>query len=96
MIIIKAPGIGTREFEHSVRIGRDKAWAEVPLDQTAVSRYHAAVVHKGNGRFFIQDMGSTNGTKVNSESITETELKNGDLIRIGNAIVEFEIVELPG
>jgi hypothetical protein len=57
---------------------------EVELDD-AVSRRHAEVRRRG-GDYFLADVGSTNGTQLNGESLPPQEertLTHGDLIRIG-------------
>lgn len=54
-----------------------------------VSRHHAVVFQRGDG-IFVVDRGSTNGTLVNDAPLEkERELRDGDLIRIGNAIFRF-------
>ena len=50
-------------------IGRS-ADCEVPLDVPAVSRRHAVVV-RDNGRYFIEDLQSRNGTLLNDQRLTE-------------------------
>ncbi len=44
-------------------IGRDIRKADFPLDDPGVSRIHARITRSG-GHFFIEDMGSRNGTTV--------------------------------
>lgn len=56
----------------------------VPLEDKMASGHHAEITKDLNG-FTIRDLGSTNGTLVNGEPITETLLKHGDRVRIGNA-----------
>lgn len=51
---------------------------QFPKDQVAISRNHARITRDGN-RFKIEDT-STNGTFVNGTKITESWLKNGDVI----------------
>jgi len=52
------------------------------LDDEFASREHAEVRFE-NGRYVLRDVGSTNGTRVNGELITEKELAEGDRITIG-------------
>lgn len=60
-------------------IGRHAACnLQFPQDQVAISRKHAVITRDGN-RFKIIDH-STNGTFVNGERITESYLKNGDVM----------------
>ncbi|MEM6799620.1 MAG: FHA domain-containing protein, partial [Planctomycetota bacterium] len=55
---------------------------DIALDVAAVSRRHA-VVHREDGRFFVEDLGSRNGTLVNGQKIVgKTPLRDGDRILV--------------
>lgn len=72
-----------------VQIGRHPD-CEVQLDSNMVSRYHARVSDE-SGNFMLEDLGSGNGTFVNSRKIEGlTELKNGDRVKIGPLLLRFE------
>ena len=58
------------------------------LQDNLLSRQHMAI-RPENGQFVLHDMGSTNGTFVNDERITRKVLAPGDLIRIGDATMQF-------
>jgi pSer/pThr/pTyr-binding forkhead associated (FHA) protein len=62
-------------------IGRGRA-ADVVLCDATVSRAHAAIGFDGTA-FFVQDLGSTNGTKVNGECEPRVVLCDGDEVRVG-------------
>ncbi len=47
-----------------------------------VSRQHCALLFRGDS-IVVKDLGSSNGTYVNSTRIAETELKAGDKLRVG-------------
>ena len=69
-------------------IGRSSK-ADVHIDQDAISRGHAQVTCQGT-RVLIKDLGSTNGTYVNDELLTdEYQLRNGDLVKIGRTVFKF-------
>lgn len=52
------------------------------LPERQVSRYHIKILRQ-NGRFFLQDLGSKNGTHLNGEQVTGTvPLQDGDEIQI--------------
>lgn len=61
---------------------------DITIDRDSVSRRHAKIVQTGN-QYAIIDLGSTNGTYVNDEPISERTLRDGDLVKIGNAIYKF-------
>jgi two-component system, cell cycle response regulator len=69
-------------------VGRSSK-ADIHIDQDAISRNHAKVTASG-GRVTIKDLGSTNGTYVNDELLTDDyQLRNGDLVKIGRTIFKF-------
>ncbi len=62
---------------------------EVVLDVAAVSRRHAVITHEG-AMFFVQDMGSRNGTFVNGQRVADrSPLRDGDQILICAMLLEF-------
>jgi hypothetical protein len=71
-----------------VVMGRSRS-CELTLDAGQASRRHAAV-RFADGRFHVRDLGSTNGTFVNGESLSaERVLRPGDRIEIGGTNVTF-------
>jgi diguanylate cyclase (GGDEF)-like protein len=60
----------------------------IVLDMDNVSRMHARVNQKVDG-YFVEDLNSTNGTYVNDVEVKYERLRNGDLIKIGGAILKF-------
>ena len=62
--------------------------AAVFLDDVTVSRNHAVLVER-DGRFFVEDQGSLNGTFVNRRRIDNQELENGDELQIGKYRLTF-------
>ncbi len=80
-------------FEKSINytIGRAEE-NDIHIPDAAVSRKHAEIVWKKMG-FMIRDLGSTNGTFVNSIRITEKSLSDGDKIRAGNSNLLFRIID---
>ena len=69
------------------RIGRSPE-CEIFLDDVTVSRNHAVLVER-EGRFFVEDQGSLNGTFVNRRRIDNQELENGDEVQIGKYRLTF-------
>lgn len=60
----------------------------IVLDMDNVSRTHARVLQREDG-FFLEDLNSTNGTYVNDIEVKHERLRNGDLLKIGGAILKF-------
>ena len=54
-----------------------------------MSRRHA-VIRKVDDRFVLADLGSTNGTAVNGEDVSERALEAGDEITVGSTILRFD------
>ncbi len=77
-------------------IGRSDL-ADLQLSSTRVSRMHAKVVQIGAG-FRIQDSGSTNGTLVNGNKVTDAPLSDGDIVQIGDVEFTFRFAQpdVPG
>lgn len=72
-----------------ILIGRG-ADCQLILDDDYVSTRHARVVSVENG-FYVEDLGSTNGTYVNGQRITApTTISLADTIRIGKTIMKLE------
>ncbi len=67
--------------DERVSIGRTPD-AGVFLDDVTVSRNHALLVHRQDG-YYIDDLGSLNGTYVNRRRIESHRLEDGDEIQIG-------------
>src|SRR4051794_30994046 len=64
-----------------VRIGRG-TMNEIVTGDPRASRLHAEIRRQGE-RYLLSDLASTNGTTLNGQRVTETELHDGDLIQIG-------------
>jgi diguanylate cyclase (GGDEF)-like protein len=72
-------------------IGRGSE-CEIPMLDSSLSRAHAQVLKKESGRFYVSDLNSTNGTYLNDQKLMPgkpIEVKNGDLLRMGNLIFKF-------
>jgi hypothetical protein len=71
-------------------IGRSKE-ADVRIDDRYASSLHARVFSR-EGRFFVEDMNSTNGTLLNGATLQgEAELIDRDTVQIGDTIFRFEV-----
>ncbi|MEO6054426.1 MAG: FHA domain-containing protein [Chthoniobacterales bacterium] len=78
----------TRDLtEDKVTVGR-LADNSIHLDEASVSSHHAELISEG-GQYHLHDLGSTNGTFVNGEPVTDAVLRNGDEVRFGKVEVVF-------
>ena len=84
-LVIRAGGgrVGQSFPLHGERmaIGRSPD-ADVFLDDVTVSRDHALLVRRA-GSWFLDDLGSLNGTYVNRRRIESHRLEDGDELQIG-------------
>jgi Ca-activated chloride channel family protein len=64
---------------------------EIVVPHSSLSRRHTRFVFV-DGAYMVQDMGSTNGTKLNGKLVDSCALADRDEIAIGDIIVRFEIL----
>lgn len=69
-------------------IGR-KPDNDVVIDNPAVSGHHAKL-SRVQAVYFLEDLGSTNGTFVNEKKIDKRQLKDGDRVTIGKHVLLYE------
>ncbi len=81
-----------RQIPTPVTIGRE-AGNDVQLtNDDRISRSHLRI-HEQDGRILLTDLQSTNGTRVNGESVQNWHLRHGDLISVGRSVFLFGSVE---
>lgn len=93
LVLLYAPGFETMRAAYlltssEVTIGRDAEQSSIVVPEQAVSRQHARITYR-DGRWFLRDLGSRNGTLVDGRFVTEIELEHMLEIRIGDAIFKF-------
>jgi len=84
----------TRGFYEGLEIAVDREWfvigrgrsADLVLSEPTISRAHAAIGFE-EGEFFVQDLGSTNGTQVNGGRAQRQVLKSGDDLQMGRLVL---------
>lgn len=83
--------------ERLIVVGRPRGSASPPdLDLTpdaTVSRRHAILALQANGDCFLEDAGSTHGTKWNGRELRgagRVRLRRGDLLRLGDTLLRFD------
>jgi hypothetical protein len=71
-------------------IGRSRE-SDVQISDRYASSLHARVFSR-EGRFFVEDMNSTNGTLLNGATLHgEAELIDGDNVQIGDTVFRLEV-----
>lgn len=71
-----------------ITVGR-AATSDVVLDEQYVSSTHARLVPRGQF-YYVEDLGSTNGTFVNEKQVTEAQLRLDSRLRIGETTFRYE------
>jgi hypothetical protein len=72
-------------------VGRSRD-CDVVLEDAGVSRRHAELRPRDTGAWTIEDLGSTNGVRVNGRAIAgQHELRGGDRVGLGSTEMVFEL-----
>ena len=89
LVVIYGASLGRKYelFDEVVTIGRDPD-NTIILDVDSVSRRHARI-ETFNGSKYLVDLNSTNGTYLNDTLAVREQLKNGDLVKVGDTIFKF-------
>ena len=90
VLVVEGDNAGERaELDQApILIGRGTD-AAIRLDDDYVSTRHARIAASGD-QWFVEDLGSTNGTYIGSARITQpTTLTLGTQVRIGKTILEL-------
>jgi pSer/pThr/pTyr-binding forkhead associated (FHA) protein len=90
-LVVLTEGMTGRTLElkaEKTTIGRvdDNAFQ---LSEPSVSSHHCEILLRGND-VVVKDLNSTNGTFINGEKITETVLKPGQILRLGQIEMRLE------
>jgi pSer/pThr/pTyr-binding forkhead associated (FHA) protein len=90
-LLVKLHGQGSRTIEivnDVFTIGR-KAGNDLPIDDHTVSGHHARIV-KVQAVHFLEDLKSTNGSSVNGARVDRHQLRDSDVITIGQHRIIFQ------
>lgn len=97
LLVQRGPTIGDwhlfADATSDIIVGRGDS-ATFQLRDASVSREHAAFGVPLDGGVTVEDLGSTNGTRVNNKHIeTTTALEDGDLVRVGDVVLRFRLMD---
>jgi len=83
-------GSGTRYTltKTAVCIGRSEH-SDIRLSNDSISSNHAEIHRRREGSFYIVDLASANGVYVNDAKVSQLELRDGDLIELGEVRLRF-------
>lgn len=92
-ITIKPPNHPSQRFavspnRETVTLGRSSK-SDIKISCESVSGNHATIRKLDEG-YVLRDLGSTNGTKLDHQKVSEIHLKDGQHIRLGDVILTFE------
>ena len=74
--------------EEGLYIGRDASLAKIVIPDSRVSKRHLRILPR-DGKVWAIDQGSTNGTFIGDQRITEVQLKRGDRLILGDNAATF-------
>ncbi|MCA1675692.1 MAG: FHA domain-containing protein [Actinobacteria bacterium] len=76
------------ELGEELTVGR-AGGCQVTLEDTYASQLHARLFRR-DGQFYVEDLGSTNGTYVNQRKVTAPiAIRKGDRLQIGKTVMEL-------
>ena len=93
-VIRSRADIGVHAFiDGRTVIGRHPS-CTFPLRDFKVSGQHATITPNGDGEFVLEDLRSTNGTKINGQSLSRPRvLQDGEKIFVGETVIRFSLAD---
>jgi len=89
LVVTEGRGAGkSYPVPRALVLGREKG-VDVQIGDAGASREHCKV-YQQDGDWFIIDLNSRNGTKVNGQKVSRWHLAHGDLITIGTTAIRFD------
>ncbi len=90
LVVVVGPTPGQEFFldKDHFTLGRSED-ADVSVNHSSVSRFHAELFAVGNGRFEIIDKGSANGIRINGQEVRRGFVEAGDALELGDVRLRF-------
>lgn len=77
------------ELGGGLTVGRSRS-SDLQIDDAFVSHMHARILRRGQF-YFVEDLGSTNGTFVNGQRVSgDAQLRVRDELRFGETVLRYE------
>lgn len=76
-----------------ITVGRHPE-SSVILPSPSVSSHHATIKRRGDA-YYVQDLGTTNGSKLNGVEVEEAKLEDGDRLTFGDVPATVHLKEAP-
>jgi two-component system, cell cycle response regulator len=93
-VIRSKADIGVHAFVHARTILGRNPNCTFPLHDFRVSWQHAAITPTGENEFVLEDLQSTNGTRVNGTPVVGGRvMQDGDKIFIGETVLRFSLAD---
>ncbi|HTY87336.1 MAG TPA: FHA domain-containing protein [Candidatus Acidoferrum sp.] len=93
-LVILTPGLPVTGRTHELNVDRTTIGRVednmFQIAEASVSSHHCEV-HLRGSEVLIRDLNSTNGTFINGEKVTESPLKPGQTLRLGNVELKLEV-----
>jgi pSer/pThr/pTyr-binding forkhead associated (FHA) protein len=90
LVVVEPPARSGQEFAlgDELTVGRAAGCGVSLIDDTFVSQMHARVFRR-DGHYYVEDLGSTNGTYLNRKPVTAAAaMRKGDKLQIGKTTME--------
>ena len=95
LVLLRAGEAVPYELTHAETVLGRHPECTIQLESNMVSRRHACLLRDGS-RWFVEDLGSGNGTFVNGQRVDgRTPLAHNDRVKLGPVLLRFESGDTP-
>ena len=75
------------EGKNKIGTGMD---CEIRIRHSGLSRHHAMLKATENGKYYVTDLNSVNGSFVNNFQVSNREIIDGDIVKFGDLELKFK------